>query len=226
MFKLNKLIAFTLSEVLMVIGIIGVVAAITLPNVSNSTGNKVNVAKVKKVYSELAAAWDKAMLRDPITNATSLTAATVANKIRANLKPKGVNAIYAPKNGASNSNCVVTATLLADGSTFCILTKYTRGTEYAFDIAFDIDGPNKGANAVHKDIFPASITFRSGSINPPTVEAIHQSSSAFNTEQSYLAAAKGKAYSSYPMSTLWILNYDNMDYLECSTIWDTKTTCK
>lgn len=215
MFKLNKLIAFTLSEVLMVIGIIGVVAAITLPNTSTSTGNKINVAKAKKVYSELAAAWDKAMLRDPITNSTNLTMQGIVNKIGNNLKVKGTGAIYAP---ADTDNCKNTAILLSDGSTFCVLNKIGS----FFPLRMDIDGPNKGSNTTGSDLFNMRIYFDSNSINPPSLEPFAKDSGTAST-----IMTSGTTMTDYANTALlWILTYDNMDYKDCQVKWITKTTCK
>lgn len=57
---LRKALAFTLAEVLVVLGIIGVVSALTLPNLSQNTGNKETVAKLQKVQSELNDALGRA----------------------------------------------------------------------------------------------------------------------------------------------------------------------
>ncbi len=54
--------AFTLAETLIVIGIIGVVAALTLPNLNHATGDKEKVTKVKKIYSSLTDAFDRAQV--------------------------------------------------------------------------------------------------------------------------------------------------------------------
>ena len=48
--RVGRPLAFTLAEVLIVIGIIGVVAALTLPNLNHATGDKEKVTKVKKIY--------------------------------------------------------------------------------------------------------------------------------------------------------------------------------
>ena len=58
--KLNKYIAFTLAETLIVMGIIGVVAALTIPNLNSSTADKEKVAKVKKIYQNLDDAISRA----------------------------------------------------------------------------------------------------------------------------------------------------------------------
>lgn len=56
----RKALAFTLAEVLVVLGIIGVVSALTLPNLGQNTGNKETVAKLQKVQSELNDALGRA----------------------------------------------------------------------------------------------------------------------------------------------------------------------
>ncbi len=58
--NIRKALAFTLAEVLVVLGIIGVVSALTLPNLSQNTGNKETVAKLQKVQSELNDALGRA----------------------------------------------------------------------------------------------------------------------------------------------------------------------
>ena len=55
-----KAYAFTLAETLIVIGIIGVVAALTLPNLNHATGDKERVTRVKKIFSSLTDAYDRA----------------------------------------------------------------------------------------------------------------------------------------------------------------------
>ena len=55
--KNKKIKAFTMAEVLLVLGIIGIVAAITLPNLKDSTDSQVNVSKAKKVYADLTTAF-------------------------------------------------------------------------------------------------------------------------------------------------------------------------
>ena len=55
---MNK-IAFTLSEVLIVIVIIGIVAAITLPSVINNTNKQEYVSRLQKTYSNLSQATNR-----------------------------------------------------------------------------------------------------------------------------------------------------------------------
>lgn len=55
----RKSLAFTLAEMLIVIGIIGVVASLTIPSLTNSTNSKDTVAKVRKVQSNLEDAFGR-----------------------------------------------------------------------------------------------------------------------------------------------------------------------
>ena len=57
---MNKFLAFTLAETLVVMEIIGVVAALTIPNLNQSTGDREKVAKVKKIYANLNDAFGRA----------------------------------------------------------------------------------------------------------------------------------------------------------------------
>lgn len=51
--KINKILAFTLAEVLITLGIIGIVAAMTLPAVINNIRNKEHEARFKTAYSQI-----------------------------------------------------------------------------------------------------------------------------------------------------------------------------
>lgn len=221
MYKFNKkTLAFTLAELLMVLGIIGVVATIALPNLGDSADQQVNVAKAKKVYSELSSAWDKYTLKHDIPS--SMTEEAVVNAILSNLKSKGKSYIYVPNVAActSNTSCKNISSLLPDGSTFSA-TRYSKDSVNYVNVYFDVDGPKKGDNTIGSDIFCASITFNSASVDTPSLEPFFQIESLTNTStimKSGDAATKDNGL-------LWILTYDNMDYNNCTVNWVTKTTC-
>ena len=59
--NIQKTIAFTLAETLIVMGVIGIVSALTLPNLNASTGEKEKIAKVKKIYQNLDDAIGRAV---------------------------------------------------------------------------------------------------------------------------------------------------------------------
>ncbi|MBQ3311922.1 type II secretion system protein [bacterium] len=58
---MKKILAFTLAEVLIVIGILGVVAALTIPTLNSEAGSKEKVTRLKKSYSVLTDAFDRMM---------------------------------------------------------------------------------------------------------------------------------------------------------------------
>ena len=55
--------AFTLAEILIVIGVIGIVAAMTIPNLILSVEDKETVARVKKIYSNLSDAYGRSVAK-------------------------------------------------------------------------------------------------------------------------------------------------------------------
>ena len=60
-FALRDSYAFTLAEVLIVLGIIGIVAELTIPTLMNNVQNQVTVVTVKKAYSTLSQAYTMAV---------------------------------------------------------------------------------------------------------------------------------------------------------------------
>ncbi|MBR1942623.1 type II secretion system protein [bacterium] len=86
-------------------------------------------------------------------------------------------------------------------------------------IAVDIDGPNKGANVLGKDIFKFNISVNSG-IFPQ----YHYSSPNYTAEYD---AALTRCISTGEYCSLWVIENDNMDYLKCpEKLSTTVTTCK
>lgn len=57
---MKKILAFTMAEILVVMGIIGVVAAITIPTLNNASNEKETVAKVSKAASDITDAYGRA----------------------------------------------------------------------------------------------------------------------------------------------------------------------
>lgn len=57
-------LAFTLAEVLIVLGIIGLIADMTIPTLVQKTQEKITVIKLKKTYSTLSAAYKLATIEN------------------------------------------------------------------------------------------------------------------------------------------------------------------
>ena len=211
---MKKLLAFTLAETLIVIGIIGVVSALTLPNLNSSTGEKEKVAKVKKIYQNLDDAVTRAVaVYGPMSDWRSLDNNTTAqltrfgNRITEFMKVskncgtqanQGCWAKTAAKTVSGSGNFGITDSstagykaILADGTSFVI---YDNGGS----INFDIDGPNKGANKLGKDVFCLLVNINESSIIPPNNVAVSE----------ILTTGWGEA------ATNWVILFDNMDYLK------------
>ena len=205
-----KAYAFTLAETLIVIGIIGVVAALTLPNLNHATGDKEKVTRVKKMYSALAEAVDRAEAiygpydewfindeNDPRTKAKRAgERITEFMKISKTCEPE-------------EEGCFGKDSKLYDYDFYRVVT--ADGTSIAFalsdGIIVDIDGPNKGNSTDGKDWF----AFFYKKTDSGTYNLMPEGYDIpFGTT---INCAKVKRYDLCGM-TAWIINYDNMDYLK------------
>lgn len=167
---MKKTLAFTLAEVLVVMGIIGVVAAITIPTLNNTTNEKEIVAKVNKSaamitdsygrarakYGRYQRDWEyKDVLGRLLENMQTTKVCTVSDTSCFSLPFKSYN-------GLQNLNGLGTTAILADGMSIiysnCIDYNMTcvmvNGAPSSMGyVIVDIDGPNKGYNTVGIDIF-------------------------------------------------------------------------
>jgi len=239
--------AFTLAETLIVIGIIGVVAALTLPNLNHATGDKETVTRVKKIYSALTDAFDRA-------TAVYGNADTWFNDIDNNIPAcnerfakRVTEFLKVSKDCGINSGCFSSApllppsyfeyeldenyvdslvevgaymVLLSDGTSLAFRTNdYPDGEDigHPCKINVDIDGPNKGKNQLGKDIFDFSIYFNDSGSD---IENTVIPSTGWKTGNFYLDSC------SY--LTIWVVENENLDYLKCpdELNWETQTSCK
>jgi prepilin-type N-terminal cleavage/methylation domain-containing protein len=157
--------AFTLSEVLIALVVIGVVSAITLPTVYNSYQKKITETKVKKVYSTLNQALERA--RADYGPASSWnwsygfdSGVTPDGWVNTYLKPylntyvPGIHNNYAFKSLGGYNDTYKPAFFLSDGT--AIEVHGACDSCWSSDpwvwIKFDING-KKGPNIAGKDIF-------------------------------------------------------------------------
>lgn len=210
MFNLIKKSAFTMAEILLVIGIIGVVASLTLPNLNNNADERVNVSKAKKVYSDLSAAVDRMAIKHS-GSPNTWGAANTVGKMNSSMKIKGTGTSY----WSSAGDCANVATGLADGSSYCAVANSTT----CMNILFDIDGPKKGMNTVGYDIFKASILIPTVGTNPLELRAWSCSDAG-----SFTTSTKPGAENYLN----WLVQYDNMDYRACpdNLFYQNVVTCK
>ncbi|MBR2525463.1 type II secretion system protein [bacterium] len=232
--KTQKIIAFTLAETLIVIGVIGIVSALTLPNLNSSTGEKEKVAKVKKIYQNLQDAFgraeavygpygewligvsgDQAQAKRIGERMTEFMKLSKTCGVAANQGCWTATAIKC-RNGRSQSgkpdeNTNSYKVITADGTSL-ILSSFSGGS-----IQVDIDGPSKGPNKLGSDVFSFLIDNSLGVI--PKGTSTWQNGTL--TFESLLSDLMG--YGHY--CTLWVVNYDNADYLKFSSVSGSTATC-
>jgi len=175
--------AFTLAEVLIVLGIIGAIAAMTLPPLIVGQQKQTTVERYKKVYSTLANMVTLSTVNNgPVdswdTSFTTYNHATDIPWLQKYILP--YLSISKSCNATGNSGCWADGCIKApSGNNISMMPnndgnfmKYVLndGTSIAFifrdhltiEILVDLDGPNKGNNQMGKDIFDFRLTDHSG----------------------------------------------------------------
>ncbi len=201
----NKLKAFTMAEVLMVLGIIGVVAAITIPNLKDNADEQVYVAKASKVYSEMETAFSRASMKygdvndwSGIDNNTIGTAigGKMAKYLDGTVCGTGANAkCWTDGTSAINSAYKIT---LKDGAAVSFFNDLTVANfaGNALRVLVDLDGTGKGADTLGIDQFNMYIL--SNSTMSDGSHAVSEGDEPDTT--SYLG---------------WVIKYGNQDYNRC-----------
>ena len=240
----NKKLGFTLAEVLIVIGIIGVVAALTLPNLNHATGDKEKVTKVKKIYSALTEAVDRAQVIygpfDTWLNNVSFDDNLDLVALNAKFGKRITEFMKVSKDCGNEEGCFSTASLLnADGTIYYNAQNYLQslqdcpsymvtlsdGTSLAFrsggiawNISVDIDGPNKGKNMIGNDIFEFTIGYYNEECTEYGYCRLNQVSALRYSGEDDI----------YLYTTAWVIENGNLDYLKCieKLNWETKTSCE
>lgn len=231
----NILEAFTLAEVLVVIGIIGVVSALTIPNLQQGTNSKEVTTKVIKAKATIDEAYGRAIATygDPClwTKGQTTAAAQAAvwyNRIFENLKVDKDCGLVANTNrtcwdSTSDFGNTYYKVKLADGTSMAMIANTgvialgydcgSYGTAYSFSI--DIDGPNKGSGNDCDDIYTLSYNVTS-----------------------FLSDYSGNLKRSSAECAAWVLDKGNADFLKASVVgntfkcknakyldWSNNTTC-
>lgn len=196
--------AFTLAEVLMVMGILGVVAALTIPNLQSNMEDQQIVAKVQTMYADIDQAYKVALKKYDDNWEDSSYAPRVLEYMNTKSICDNNNAsscfadtiyVYKDNDGFPFDSKNISA-IFNDGSSI-----YFRTNEK--DALFDIDGKDKGYNTLGIDIF--HISFGENGLE-------------LDTETNF---------SSVNNYTSWIIKFNNVDYLHCSTLKaNGNTTCK
>lgn len=217
----NELKAFTLAEMLVVIGIIGVVSALTIPNLQQGTNSQEVVTKVTKARATIDEAFGRAIatygpyctwsLRE---TSSASQAAVWYNRIFENMKTTKKCGLVA----ATNKECWDGADLdgnyykvkLADGTSMAMsantgmIAMGYKCDSYGVDFSmyFDIDGPGKGMGATCDDVY--LFTYLGTSL---------------------ANAASGNLTNSALACTKWVLENKNADFLK-ATYTNSAYNCK
>ena len=225
--KRNK--AFTLAEILVVIGIIGVVSALTLPNLNSDTDSLAYVSMFKKTSSNLQNALDLAKDKYGDYSSWSSSSATatqkaalVGNRLSDYILPMKVCGstaslkCFASSNVTAISGTTTVSSYDSSSETYKMILK--DGTSVAFSsnnlVQIDLDGPNKGYNSVGRDIFTIAIS--------------NDGDLSFTAKTNLTAAnvtACRTGNSTY--CSAWVDIFENNDYINCATLaYDGNITCK
>lgn len=231
----RKTLAFTLAEVLIVVGIIGIVAQMTIPTLVQNFQEKVAITQLKKAYSELLQATQMIKTEQgdvnnwiPDVGATGNADlvniyANTMNVIK-NCTQAGVTDCWASQYKYLNNtnypwvdNTSKNTMILNDGTSVSIetfgksgSTTYGKaGTEagitYA-DVYVDVNGPKK-PNVIGQDVFSFFISANT---------LIPYGSPSIKDGSGFDVATCRKDNSGHGCAA-WILYKENMDYLKCQT---------
>ena len=229
-----RLKGFSLSEILVVVGLIGVVAALTLPNVNNDVEERKVIAALRKIYPELATAYDEIVAEHgkPVdwnmpNNASDVDmTAKMAEYMKEKLPVQRDCGFNSGCFTSNNSNRMYKL-LLKDGTSLIIesvskenmLTNIAEHENrhpededccegYMVRFIFDVNGES-GENRLGYDIFEFKGCYWNGFIASGDLEA-------------------GPSSDNPVFGTAWALKAGNRDYLKCpdDLNWNSKRTCK
>lgn len=230
--------AFTLAEVLIILGIIGIVAALTIPSLITTYQEKVTVAKLKKTYNLLSIAFLQAKSENgdvyTFLDSYSSTEHSIegANAVMEYIRPyikisdecigdcKNFTEKLFHLNGKASLdgfNSIFKKLRLSDGTTLYFrIIGCNRLSPVCGDIFIDTNG-KKEPNALGKDIFNFQIRENS------TITADGIGEDPSNNGWAYCNPNSQGWY-----CTAWVIYKENMDYLRCADelTWDGKNKCK
>lgn len=240
--------AFTLSEILLVLGIISVIGVMTIPPLIQNSQEKMTVAALKKVFSTLSSAYTLAVQENGTPENWGLVVgshpegdAPIINMLKPYLNvskdcsdgstgcfPPGIMYKY-----LRSSDIILIDTYsvpklkLSDGTLLFGFTQSTNctgieGTSLALQNIcgrYFVDiNGYKNPNQYGKDVFRFYLT---------KYGVIPYGSAQENGSSSFVNDCKNKDTTNGFGCAAWVIYNENMDYLHCSNLsWDGPTKCQ
>jgi len=239
-------LAFTLAEVLIVLGIVGVVAEMTIPTLVANTQRSVEITGVKKAYSEFTQAYTMATQEDGSPDTWALGSYPGDAQGALNIMNIFAKQLKIAKNCGNDAGCLPDVTYkslsgtdalnynnyrvfakaqLVDGTSIFVFTDGScHPAEGAIanacgTVGIDING-FKGPNQIGIDVFEFYIT--PTNLVPYGIPTDGTIWSSFKDNCKDISSATGEG------CTGWIIYNNNMDYTKpCGNTlsWDGPNTC-
>ncbi|MDR1168004.1 MAG: type II secretion system GspH family protein [Heliobacteriaceae bacterium] len=243
-YNIERILAFTLAEVLITLGIIGVVASLTMPTLIQNYQEKATVVKLKKIYSMLSQAYQAASMEngDPTNWGLKDTPDTTSEGSR-NL----YNILIQPYFN------VIKYCDVQPGCFYSQYSKTLQGDEFKenFDTNRRIKFVLNDGIIMMVSSYSSKCSYDDGYhvLDPFCGNVMldingKKSPNTFGidifqfliTKDSLLPDGINKTMSNVPTTngrfvsgwtTGWVIQNENLDYLHCSGLdWSTKTKCK
>lgn len=226
--SLRKIIAFTMTEVLLVLAIIGVTATLTIPKLNADVEERKIVSALRKSYAELEPIYQTIVetYGKPSEWGGGVTdSRTLTQRFSQHF---GEMAAISKECGTEQSGCFFNVGsdyskfIMKDGSAVAILiddlsdfsTTLYEEEQYRCkgkmgQIIVDVNGPFKGANDYDDDIFVFNMCYVEG-LKPETSNSLDHYSANYGDSK----------------FTEWVLKVGNRDYMKCKDLnWTSKRTC-
>lgn len=248
--RITKKIAFTLAEVIIVVGIIGIVAEMTIPTLVNKIETAKNVAMLKKMYSTLSSAYSLAVQENGTPDQWGLIAIGDSTGL-ANFNNIMSTQLRVSKNCGTSSGCFIS-------SGYVDLNKIAAAnidTNAGYSKLVLVDGSyialrqwngdcswNWGSSAPLQSVC-GMITVDTNGLTQPNKYGVDYF--GFLLTKNGIIPIGGPAQSTYPYTdycnrtkssdaswknglscTAWVIYNENMDYLNCDDLsWSGKKKC-
>lgn len=208
--------AFTLAEVLMVIGIIGVIAAITIPNLNQDVDAEKNIALLRGIVEDINVAIGKVGMNEhSLFTACGLDLSSAATNC---MGEKIQQQMKVSKNCAGNSGCFNGSVsgqfycgyefIIANGASVCTVPPpYKQSHRW---LMVDVDGPKKGTNTYGEDQFLFEMSD----------DGLNFTSNGGRSSRRMFSVGNDE--------TEWAMIVGNQDYLKCPGVlqWGVKEGCQ